>query len=117
MAIRGRLFVNINGARMQAEKGASLSPGGPIRKAVMDGAGNFVGHEVEEVKHATAKFSIILTDKISVIDLQNLSDVTLVMEGDDGKQYLVRNASTEGEVDEKNGRAEVTMTGAPAEEI
>lgn len=116
MAIRGRLFVNINGARMQAEKGASLSPGGPIKKAVMDGA-NFVGHEVEEVKPATVKFSIVMTDKISVIDLQNLSDVTLVMEGDDGKQYLVRNASTEGEVDEKSGRAEVTMTGAPAEEI
>lgn len=108
--------MNVNGERVESEKGASLSPGGDIKEAVNSSEG-FVGHEVKDNKPAKAKFTVIMTDKISVIDLQQLSGVTLVMEGDDGKSYLVRNASTEGEVEEKSGRAEVTMTGAPAEVV
>lgn len=116
MAVKllGRFTVLINGQRKRTKKGASLSPGGKIKKAESDVNG-FVGHRVDEVKPSTCKFTIMLDSDVNVIDLQNLEDTTLVYEGDDGQSYLIRHASTEGDVEVKDGEVDVTMTGAAAE--
>lgn len=114
--LTGRYVVAINGVRKNTEKGASLNPGGTTYKAVA-GASGFCGHEIDEVKPATAKFTMILDENVTLVDLKNLKDTTLVFEGDDGQSYLIRNATVEGDIEGKDGRCEVTMTGAAAEVI
>lgn len=110
----GHFVVTINGERKRSKKGASLSPGGAIKKAVMATTG-FCGHHTDEFKPATAKFKLAIGEDDNIVDLQGLSDVTLVFEGDDGKSYLIRQAAVEGEVTVTDGEADMTMTGAPAE--
>lgn len=112
----GRAFINVNGNRIQTDKGASLKPGGDVRKAVMSTSG-FCGHQVEEIKPSEIKYSVLMGEGVDVVDLQSLENTTVVFEGDDGQSYLCRSASTEGEVEVKDGKADVTMTGAPAELI
>lgn len=114
--LTGRYIVKIDTVRKNTEKGASLNPGGKTYKAVA-GVSGFVGHEIDEVKPATAKFTIILDETVTLVALKNLKDTTLVFEGDDGQSYQIRHATVEGDIEGKDGRCEVTMTGAAAEVI
>lgn len=112
--ITGLVSIKVNGATLRSKPGASLKPGGKIKKAEMDSNG-FAGHSVDEIKPGEIKCTLLHAGDTDVVALQQISDATVVFETDSGQTYLVRQAGTEGEVEMKGKEVDITFTGAPAE--
>ncbi|KJH68393.1 phage tail tube protein [Chromobacterium violaceum] len=64
---------------------------------------------------AEVKFTLRHGSDEDVVALQQLEDVTLIFETDNGQRYLVASAGTVGEVELKGNKVEVTTAGNPAE--
>lgn len=114
--VTGMCYLNLNGSKLHSKEGATLKPGGPIQEIVTDVHG-VVGTATEKHSHAEVKATLIHTAELDVVALQNLAEATLVFETDTKQRYLVREASTIGELEFKGKEVEVTFGGHPAEKI
>lgn len=88
--VTGRVFIAINGQRIRSKDGASLDTGGLKRNAQTSDAG--VDGFSEEVAVPRVECKINDTAQISLEDLRNFKEGTLVFETDTGKPYTLTGA-------------------------
>ncbi|AXF86768.1 hypothetical protein DTO96_102524 [Ephemeroptericola cinctiostellae] len=110
----GICHLNVNGARMRAEKGASLEVGGPVGESAMSTSG-FEGTVTKEIKPAKISATLLHSDKDDVSAIQRWRGVTVTFETDSNQTYLIQNAGTVGDVKFKDGKIDFELEGAPAE--
>lgn len=87
--ITGVATIRIDGREFPTEKGATLNPGGVKRTTRM--AGNRV-HYNEEAVAPTLQCSVLHTDEIDLIDLNAITNATVLVECDNGQDYLLTGA-------------------------
>lgn len=100
----GRVFISLNGQRIRSKEGASLNIGGPRRDAAVSDAG--VDGFSESIVPPRVACKINHNPGISLKQLQDFKDGTLVFETDTGKVFTITEAwtaeppeMTKGEID------------------
>ncbi|WP_304308066.1 phage tail tube protein [Pseudacidovorax intermedius] len=88
--LTGRVFITINGQRMRSKDGASLDIGGVSRAAGMSDSG--VDGYVETTAAPKVDFAINHSATISLTDIHDMTDATLVFETDSGVVFTIREA-------------------------
>jgi hypothetical protein len=88
--VTGRVFIAINGTRIRSKEGATLDTGGFKRDAQMSDAG--VDGFSEAPVAPSVECKINDTADVSLDDLRNFRDGTVIFETDTGKVYTLNSA-------------------------
>lgn len=113
----GRAKITTNGTTIETNKGATLDVGGIKNNPVV--TGSKVGR-AEELVPATIECETSLAAGMSLEDLRNLKEATVIFECDTGQSYVVRNAfrtDTLTMKDGEGGNVSLKIAGDPAEEL
>ena len=111
----GQTRVKVNGRLFDTEGKSSLVVGGTMRENV---EADFVaGHFTEKTMPSKASFTILLVAGVSLTEIQGWDDITLTFEADTGRTYVVNHGFTSNEVSASEGKAQVEVSGPPAEEL
>ncbi len=113
--VTGRAFIKVNGTDMRSKEGATLNPGGVSREAAMSDRG--VDGYSESPVAPTIQCSINHTADISLTDLGQITDASIVFETDTGKTYLLRNAWIDGPAELNGSEVSLNFTGMTCEEV
>lgn len=110
----GRATIKANGKLLDSVKGASLDMGGPKRTSKMTSRGR--AGSLEEQMPGKVECSIPLTASISLKELQDLADVTVLFQTDVGKLYTIAHADCidPPTVDDQNGEVKLVFEGEAA---
>lgn len=90
MQVTGRVFIALNGQRIRSKEGASLDIGGARRDPAVSDAGVDGYSEAVSVPRVECKVSH--TAEMSLKQLQDFKDGTLVFETDTGKVFTLTQA-------------------------
>lgn len=114
MKVVGKVFVIINGEKLDSKPGASLKLGGDKRTAQM-GVGRMSGFS-EEVEAAEADCVLNVTAGTDLEMIKNFTDGTVTFLTDAGQTWVVNDAFCEGDVklSGKGDGATVKFMGQPA---
>lgn len=87
--VTGIATIRVDGAEIPTEKGATLNPGGVNRTTRM--AGKRV-HFNEEPVAPTLQCTVLHTPEIDLIDLNTITNATVLVECDNGQDYMLTGA-------------------------
>lgn len=90
--ITGRAIIHVDGERLQTENGATLNPGGSNRTSMV-GGGEVHGFQEEDVA-PSMECSVRHKKGVSLRQLSDITDATVLFETDTGEQYILRDAFT-----------------------
>lgn len=115
--IIGRATITVNGKKLKTENGATLNLGGSNRTAKM-GGGVVHGYMEEDVP-PSLECNVIKTRDVSVRELSDIVDATVLFDGDDGSQYILRDAFTAEPVtvNSGDGTAPLKMSAISVDEV
>lgn len=90
-ALLARLKITMGG-RVYAteERGSTIDMGGADNQPVMDAAGQT--HTSEELHPGMIKCTLLVTEGFKVRPVQELKNSTIIAEGNNGLNYIMRNA-------------------------
>ncbi len=88
--VTGRAYISLNGQRLRSKEGAKLNTGGVEREAQLSDSG--VDGFSEKTAVPQVDCTINHTAEISLADIQNFKDGTLVFETDTGKVFTLTDA-------------------------
>lgn len=113
----GRAKISANGKTIETAPGASLDVGGIKNNTVV--TGSKIGRS-EELVPSVVNCTTSLEAGMSLDDLRDLKDATVIFECDTGQSYVIRNAfrtDTTTLKDGSGGEVTIVINGAPAEEL
>lgn len=90
--VTGRAIIRVDGKELRTLDGATLNPGGVSRQAVK-GGGKIHGYKEEDME-PTVECKVAHTPDVSLKELGNITDATVIFETDNGKRHVLRNAWT-----------------------
>jgi hypothetical protein len=113
--LNGRAFIRHNGNTFRSMDGAKLKPGGIAREPVNTVHG-YVGCNERQI-NAEITCDVVCDVETDLIALNNITGATVTFETSNGATYLIRNASTNGEMefDSSTSAASITLFGCAAE--
>jgi hypothetical protein len=115
--VAGRAKVKIDGALLPTAGDTTLDLGGDGREGV---EGDYeAGAFKVSTKQAKLETTILSKGSISAAAIGKMSDVTLSVEFDNGKSYVIRHAWSEGppQMTTSDGKMKPVFYGPPAEEV
>lgn len=113
MKVVGVYGVKVNDVELRVKHGsAKLMVGGFNREPVMAN-GRVVGYQEEPVP-SELEATLVHTADVSLRDLADLVDATVVVTTDVGVSYLINGAFTTEPVETTNGEIPLKMSGSPA---
>jgi hypothetical protein len=111
----GQTRIKVNGQVFDTEGKSSLVVGGIMRENV---EADFVaGKFTEKTIPSKCSFSILVAARVSLTEIQGWEDVTVTFEADTGQTYVINHGFTSNEVSASEGKAQVEISGPPAEEL
>ncbi len=113
----GRAKITANGTTIETNKGATLDLGGIKNNTVV--TGTKVGR-AEELVPATVECETSLEAGMSLEELRNLKEATVIFDCDTGQSYVIRNAFRTDTITMKDGdggNVSLKVAGDPAEEL
>ncbi len=83
----GKALITVGGKRYNTKPGASLSPGGTSREAVV-GDGGVAGPQ-DSIEAPQLECTIIKTADVTLKEIQGITDATIIFDGDDGSSHVI----------------------------
>lgn len=105
--IMGRATITVDGKKLNTENGATLNLGGSNRSPKM-GGGVVHGYMEEDVP-PSMECNVIKRKDVSARELSDIVDATVLFDGDDGSQYILRDAFTTEPVTINSGDGTVPL--------
>jgi hypothetical protein len=107
------ILIKVNGKTIEAKPGITISFGGKTREPVI-AAGRVVGY-AEKVVESMVDCTIAHDQNVSIPEIQNWTEVTLVAETDTGVQYQCDDAFVTNNLELKDeaGGVNVKFAGSP----
>lgn len=114
--VTGVATIRIDGGEIPSEKGATLNPGGVTRTTKM--AGRRVYYSEEPVA-PTLQCTVLHTAEIDLIDLGAIRDATVLVECDNGQDYMMVGAfvTETPELNTGEGQVRLNMAARTCERI
>lgn len=109
----GKATIKVNGEVWKTRPDATLDPGGVTREPDSDFPGDFT----ESARPAEIDGVIPYDGQISPIDINKITGATAVFESDNGKRFVVADASSDGQSTVTKEGIPVKLFGKPAEEM
>jgi hypothetical protein len=112
----GIVDVIVDGLTLLSGDDATLDPGGVTRTVVK---GSKVHGFREEVREAKLEVSVAIDSSFSIDTYRNTTAATCNFQADTGQTWSMQNAwcSDPPQISQKDGKAKITFTSPPAEEI
>jgi len=88
--ITGKAIITVDGLQYRTDSGATLNPGGNNRSSVM-GGGKVHGYQEEDVA-PSMECTVYHTKDVSLRQLSDITDATVMFETDTKKVFVLRNA-------------------------
>ncbi|WP_137972411.1 phage tail tube protein [Pseudomonas sp. F(2018)] len=104
--VTGIATIRVDGQEIPSEKGATLNPGGVNRTPRMAGKRVFYN---EEPVAPTLQCTVLHTDEIDLIDLNTIKDATVLVECDNGQDYLLTGAFVTETAELNTGEGQVRL--------
>ncbi|WP_311567235.1 phage tail tube protein [Photobacterium arenosum] len=103
MAILGFAVIRGNGVELKTKGGAKLNPGGYSRTS--HGGGGKVWGNSKKFEAPALDFKLAADEDVDIIELNDMEEVTITFEGDNGLTYMITGAALENpaELDEDSG--------------
>lgn len=104
--VTGVATIRVDGREIPTEKGATFNPGGVNRTPRM--AGRRVYYNEEPVA-ATLQCTVLHTEEIDLIDLNTISNATVLVECDNGQDYMLTGAFVTETTELNTGEGQVRL--------
>jgi hypothetical protein len=113
--LSGRAYIRHNGNTFRSMDGAKLKPGGIVREPVNSVHG-YAGY-TEKQTNAEVSCDVVCEANTNLVELNQISGATVTFESSNGAVYLIRDASSTGEMefDSSTSVASITLFGCAAE--
>ncbi|HWV09536.1 MAG TPA: phage tail tube protein [Pseudomonas sp.] len=114
--VTGVATIRIDGREFPTEKGATLNPGGVTRTTRMTGKRV---HYNETPVAPTLQCTVLHTDEVDLIDLNAITNATVLVECDNGQDYLLTGAfvTDTAELKAAEGQVRLNMAARRCERI
>ncbi|MBU0809615.1 MAG: phage tail tube protein [Gammaproteobacteria bacterium] len=114
--VTGIATIRVDGTEIPTEKGATLNPGGVNRATRMAGKRVFFN---EDPVAATLQCTVLHTEEIDLIDLNTITNATVLVECDNGQDYLLTGAfvTETAELNTGEGQVRLNMAARRCERI
>ncbi len=114
--ILGQVVIRANSKQLKTKKGSTLNPGG--YNHVSHAGPNRIWGKSKEFVASTVAVVIAADEDVDVVEIGNMTDVTLTWEGDNGVDYMITGASPQAPFQlSDSGDITGTFEGNPAEKI
>lgn len=87
--ITGIATIRVDGQEFPTERGATLNPGGVNRTTKMAGRRVFYN---EEPVAPTLQSTVLHTEELDLIEINNIRNATVLFESDNGQDYMLTGA-------------------------
>ncbi|WP_312929102.1 phage tail tube protein [Stutzerimonas nitrititolerans] len=104
--VTGVATIRVDGQEIPTEKGAVLNPGGASRTPRMAGKRVFFN---EEPVAPTLQCTVLHTEDIDLIDLGSITNATVLVECDNGQDYMLIGAFTTDTTELNTGEGQVRL--------
>ncbi|SNT07746.1 phage tail tube protein [Pseudomonas segetis] len=114
--VTGIATIRVDGVEFPTERGATLNPGGVNRTTRMAGKRVFYN---EEPVAATLQCTVLHTAEVDPIDLNTIKNATVLVECDNGQDYMLSGAfvTETAEVNTGEGQVRLNMAARRCERI
>ncbi|PIA73643.1 phage tail protein [Ectopseudomonas toyotomiensis] len=114
--VTGVATIRVDGREMPTERGATLNPGGVNRPSRMAGKRVFFN---EEPVAPTLQCTVLHTEEIDLIDLNTITNATVLFECDNGQDYMLTGAfvTETTELNSAEGQVRLNMAARRCERI
>lgn len=114
--VTGVATIRVDGREMPTERGATLNPGGVNRPTRMAGKRVFFN---EEPVAPTLQCTVLHTEEIDLIDLNTITNATVLFECDNGQDYMLTGAfvTETNELNSAEGQVRLNMAARRCERI
>lgn len=114
--VTGVATIRVDGREMPTERGATLNPGGVNRPTRMAGKRVFYN---EEPVAPTLQCTVLHTEEIDLIDLNTITNATVLFECDNGQDYMLTGAfvTETNELNSAEGQVRLNMAARRCERI
>lgn len=114
--ITGKATIRVDGAEIPSERGATLNPGGVNRTPRMAGSRVFFN---EEPVAPTLQCTVLHSDEVDLIDLNTITGATVLVECDNGQDYMLIGAfvTETAELNTAEGQVRLNMSALRCERI
>ncbi|MDI5994408.1 phage tail tube protein [Pseudomonas sp. MDMC216] len=114
--VTGVATIRVDGREMPTERGATLNPGGVNRPSRMAGKRVFFN---EEPVAPTLQCTVLHTEEIDLIDLNTITNATVLFECDNGQDYMLTGAfvTETNELNSAEGQVRLNMAARRCERI
>jgi hypothetical protein len=109
----GKATIKVNGEMWKTRPDATLDPGGVTREADTD----FPGDYTESARPSEVSCVLPYDGQVSPIDINRITGATIVFESDNGKRFVIPDASSDGQAGIGSEGISATFFGKPAEEM